>query len=377
MKKKSRIVFLDYLRVIAIFMVMLVHACEQYYFGADGGLYIAWRWDAWWVVAIDSACRAAVPLFVMASAYLLFPIRGGTLGVRPPPVGVWLKHRLLRVGVPFVMWAAVYNLKFGGGWLDCLFNFPSATGGHLWFVPMLIGLYLLTPLLSPWAEKVERKELRGWILLWLFTATFPFLRKLCGYWCGAPSFGAIPYLYGECPWNGFGAFHYVSGFVGYMLLGLYFRRFASNFSWRRTLAFALPFLAIGWTIVAGGFYFRIANYGASFPVSAPYAAAVDLEMSWEFCSLGVAMTVIGYFMIIRKFTYDGAFYRSVILPFSGASFGVYLVHILVLVAVIGWFKPAVTTPLAIFGAAIVTLIISATISMLGRKLPQIGKWIFG
>ena len=92
---------------------------------------------------------------------------------------------------------------------------------------------------------------------------------------------------------------------------------------------------IGWTIVAGGFYFRIANYGAGFPVSAPYAAAVDLEMSWEFCSLGVAMTVIG------------------------------------------WFKPAVTIPFAIFGAAIVTFLMSAVVSMLGRKIPKIGKWIFG
>ena len=365
---KPRVVFLDYLRVIAIFMVMLVHACEQYYFGADGGFYISSKWDAWWVVAIDSACRAAVPLFVMASAYLLFPIGNG---------GGWLRHRILRVGVPFAIWAAVYNWKFGGGWVDCLFNFPSATGGHLWFVPMLIGLYLLMPLLSPWAEKVEKRELRGWILLWLFTTTFPFLRKLCGNLCGAPSFGAIPYLYGECPWNGFGTFHYVSGFAGYMLLGLYLRRFAGDFSWLRTLKSAIPLLAIGWTIVAGGFYFRIANYGASFPVSAPYAAAVDLEMSWEFCSLGVVMTVIGYFAIIRKLTHDGWFYRRIVLPLSGASFGVYLVHILVLVAVVGWFKPAVTTPLAIFGVAITTFLISAAVSMLGRKIPKIGRWIFG
>ena len=373
---KSRIVFLDYLRVVAIFMVMLVHACEQYYFDADGGFFIASRWDAWWVVAIDSACRAAVPLFVMASAYLLFPIRG-TNAAAQDGMGAWLRHRILRVGVPFAIWAAVYNWKFDGGWSNCLFNFPAATGGHLWFVPMLIGLYLLMPLLSPWAEKVEKKELRGWILLWLFTTTFPYLRKLCGYWCGEPAFGAIPYLYGECPWNGFGTFHYVSGFIGYMLLGLYFRRFSGEISWSRTLGFALPLLAIGWMIVAGGFYFRISNYGAGFPVSAPYAAAVDLEMSWEFCSLGVAMTVIGYFLLIRKLTSDWTFYRRVILPLSGASYGVYLIHILVLVSVIGWFKPSVTTPIAIIAAATTTFGLSSLISIIGRNLPKIGKWLFG
>ena len=366
---KDRVVFLDYLRVIAIFMVLLVHSCEQFYFGDDGGLYIASGRDAGWLVAIDSACRASVPLFVMASAYLLFPIRGAGDG--------WLRHRMLRVGVPFLIWCGVYNWRFDGSWLACLFNFPAATGGHLWFVPMLVGLYLLMPLLSPWAEKVSEKELRGWLGLWLFTTTFPFLRKLCGYWCGAPDFGAIPFLYGECPWNGFGAFHYVSGFIGYMFLGLYFRRFVGEWSWRKTLSVALPLLLVGWAVVAGGFYFRLAKYGASFPVKAPYAAAVDLEMSWEFCSTGVAMTVIGYFLVIRKLSACGGFYRHVMLPLSNASYGVYLIHILVLTVVTGWYKTLVPTPFSIIAIAVTTFVISSLLSAAGRRIPWIGKWLLG
>ncbi len=371
----KRIAFLDFLRPLAIFMVLLVHACEQYYFGADGGLYIASRTDAFWTVAIDSACRAAVPLFVMTSAYLLFPLRSG---VETWP---WLRHRLVRVGVPFAIWCCVYNLRFGGGWTDMLFNFPMGTGGHLWFVPMLLGLYLLMPLLSPWAEKASEKEVRGWLALWLFTTTFPFLRKLCGHLCGAPSFGAVPFLYGECPWNGFGTFQYVSGFFGYMLLGFYFRRFVGQPSWRRTLACALPLLAVGWAIVAGGFYFRIARYGATYPVSAPYAAAVDLEMSWEFCSLGVAMTAIAYFMLVRgisSWRMEGtALYEKIVRPLSESSYGVYLVHILVLTEAIGWFKPALATPLAIPATAFTVFAISS-LAVLGiRRIPFLGRWLCG
>ena len=41
---------------------------------------------------------------------------------------------------------------------------------------------------------------------------------------GAPEFGPTPFLWGEAPWNHFGAFYYVSGFSGYMLLGFYFRK---------------------------------------------------------------------------------------------------------------------------------------------------------
>ena len=35
---KERIVFLDYLRVVACFMVMAIHACEPFYLGGEEGL---------------------------------------------------------------------------------------------------------------------------------------------------------------------------------------------------------------------------------------------------------------------------------------------------------------------------------------------------
>lgn len=365
---KSRVEFLDYLRVFAIFMVLMVHACEQFYFGPDGGFLIKSAGDAAWVVALDSAGRAAVPLFVMASAYLLFPVTR--------PTGEFLRRRLLRVGVPFLLWAVVYNIRFDGSWAAMAFNFPMATGGHLWFVPMLVGLYLLMPLLSPWAEKASEKEVRGWLLLWGFTTLFPYMRKLCGHLCGAPSFGAVPYLYGECPWNGFGTFQHVSGFFGYMLLGFYFRRFAVEWSWRRTIAWAVPLWLVGWAIVAGGFYFRL-PVGKGYPVAGPYALAVDMEMSWEFCSLGVALTVLAYFLVLRKFSGGGVLYRCLVRPLAEASFGVYLVHILVLVAVIEPIKSALPTPLAIVAAAVGVFVISSLLSLAVRKIPKLGKWICG
>jgi len=364
----KRIVFLDYLRVVAILMVMFVHACEQFYFGQDGGFLInTWR-DAVWVTAIDSACRAAVPLFVMASAYLLFPVT--------KPTGAFLRHRLLRVGVPFVLWACVYTWRFDGAFCSMLFNFPMATGGHLWFVPMLIGLYLVMPLLSPWAERASEREVRGWLVLWLFTTTFPFLRHVQAWWLGAPSFGAVPYLYGECPWNGFGAFQHVSGFFGYLLLGFWFRKFAPALSWRRTLAWALPTGLVGWAIVAGGFFFRIPSE-QGYPVTGPYALAVDLEMSWEFCSTGVALTVIAYFLILRKLNVAGWFYERIIRPLSAASYGVYLMHILVLVVLAERLKPAVSTSAAIFLMAVGTFAASSLVALLLRQVPFVGRRLVG
>ena len=368
MMQNGRIAFLDYLRVFACLMVMFVHACEQYYFGSDGGFHIASAGDAFWVTAVDSASRAAVPLFVIASSYLLFPLT--------KPTGEFFRRRLVRVAVPFAVWCALYVWRFDGKPVDCLFNFPMATGGHLWFVPMLLGLYLLMPLLSPWAEKASEREVRGWLVVWLFTTTFPFLRVLALKMLGEPSYGSVPFLYGECPWNSFGAFHYVSGFFGYLLLGLYARKFLPCLSWRATVRAALPLWIVGMAIVWYGFYGRIPFAGA-YPVTGSYAQVVELERSWEFCGTGVLMTVVAYFLVLRKFDWRGALYRRVVLPISQASYGMYLIHMLILVPVTAWLRPHLGNPACIFAIAALTYALSAAIALCLRALPVAGKWLCG
>ena len=362
----DRVVFLDWLRVIACFMVMAIHSCEPFYLGGDAPniTTIANKWDAIWISLVESVCRVCVPLFVMASSYLLFPLKR--------PTGEFFRRRLWRVVVPFVVWACAYVWWFDDSWGKACFNFPDACG-HLWFVPMLLGLYLLMPLLSPWAEKVTERELRGWLILWLATTTFPYLRRAWAALFGDPSFGAVPYLYGECPWNMFGMFHYVSGFIGYMLLGFWFRRFAPELSWRRTLAAAVPLWLVGAAVMGGGFYFRIPG----FPCAKPYAFAVDLEMSIEYCSTGVAAAVVAAFMLVRKIKADGAFYRYVVRPLSEASYGTYLLHMFVLLEVFDAVRPHCGTPATIFVTAVVSYVVASAVGVLVRRIPFVGRLVVG
>lgn len=366
-KSNNRVVFLDYLRLAACFMVMIIHAVEPFYFDGEMNLHIATRSDAIWVSLIDSAARACVPLFVMTSCYLLFPLK--------VPTRDFFRRRATRILVPFILWSCVYVWHFGGTFKEMIFNFPGAAG-HLWFVPMLFGLYLAMPLFSPWGEKVSKNELRAWIGVWGFTALFPYLRRLSIAVVGEPSFGSVAYLFGECPWNEFGMFQYVAGFFGYMLIALYFRRFIPVFSWAKTLAVSLPLFAIGFSVMAGGFYLRMPG-GGQYPVHEPYAAAVDLEMSIEYCSLGVAAAAVALFLIARKFTADGWFYRRVVVPASESSFGAYLIHILILVPVSCALKGAMPTPICVIIVAAVTFIASILASILLRRIPLVGKYIVG
>lgn len=104
----KRIVFLDYLRAIACFMVILVHVCEAFYFNLDG-ISFSSNADRWWISFIDSSLRPCVPLFIMASAYLLVPLKDST--------PVFFKRRFTRVCIPFIVWGLLYAflpLLWGG-----------------------------------------------------------------------------------------------------------------------------------------------------------------------------------------------------------------------------------------------------------------------
>ena len=69
----ERIVWLDWVRVAACFMVMLIHCTEPFFLGGEGAL-IASSSDAIWVGIFEGVASACVPLFVIAFAYLLLPL---------------------------------------------------------------------------------------------------------------------------------------------------------------------------------------------------------------------------------------------------------------------------------------------------------------
>ncbi len=366
MENKNRIEFLDWLRVIACFMVILVHCIEPFYLGGPEGTFISSESNAIWVTLINSALRPAVPLFVLASSYLLFPLKTDT--------ATFFRRRLVRVLIPFIVWTLLYIFipPFGsgtkpdvaGGLKALPFNFVMTSSGHLWFIYMLLGVYLLMPLLSPWIEKVSRKEERAFLMLWAFTTALPLLRPVATAVTGSPD------LWGECPWNSFGTFYYVSGFIGFLVLGHYFRKYVGNLSWGRTLALAIPFWLIGYAVTAGGFWHFMPR-GLGFPLSAPYETAVEMETTWNFCTFGVMMQTVAYFLLIRKITLSGWFYDHIVQPVSKMSYGMYLMHMFVLAPVFGWINSTgLAMPLVIFISAAITYLICALAARLLAFLPK-------
>lgn len=375
----NREVWIDWMRVIACFMVMVVHSTEPFYLGGEGSL-IATRSDAFWVSFFDTVVRCCVPLFIIASSYLQFPVHY--------PTGEFLRRRAVRVLVPFAIWSLFYAFYWGepvSNLKQLLLNF-NYSAGHLWFVYMIIGLYLLMPLLSPWAEKVGKKELSAYIGIWLFTTLIPLIRDWAATDPLAMTYGptgiprqALFPLWGEASWNTYGTFYYLSGFIGYLLVGLYLRKFGAGISKGRSIAIGIPCFLAGFAICFVGFLRRVfETAGGQFPVGALVNDAVWWETTWINDTLGVAMMTIGLVLLLKNITSCGKFYKKVLLPVSKASYGMYLGHMVALAAYAGLFRSLIgSTPLVILATAIASFVTVAAIAVAVQRIPKVGKLIIG
>lgn len=377
----ERIVWLDWMRVAACFMVMLIHCTEPFFLGGEGAL-IASSSDAIWVGIFEGVASACVPLFVIASSYLLFPLaEGDTLR--------FFKRRALRILPGLLLWSMIYAFVYGQpaeNLKGLLLNFNYAAG-HLWFVYMLAGLYILMPLLSPWASKVSKRELQIYLAIWLFTTLIPIIRDaaLGGELTiiygptGVPRQALYP-LWGEASWNSYGLFYYFSGFVGYLLLGLYFKRFTDTLSWRRTISIALPLMAAGFAIHFGGFIQRVffVDDSCSPILEGGLELGIRWQTTWGNDTIGVVLLTIGWILLFRKIKdADNLFFRYVIKPTSQAGYGIYLSHMLLLVPISALFREIIlfgetvrgvfATPLAIVLGAVATFICTSAAVILFRR----------
>ena len=104
----------------------------------------------WWVSNIYGSLSAwMIPVFMMISgASFLEPRRNVT------PKKLYQKN-IVRMLSAFAFWTvfyAVYNIVSGQELHNDFVTMIFEGHFHLWFIPMIIGMYMLTPLLRPVAE---------------------------------------------------------------------------------------------------------------------------------------------------------------------------------------------------------------------------------
>lgn len=361
----KRIVFLDYVRVFACFLVMVVHASENFY-GAEGSTdmagpqsYLANEGDRLWVAVYDGFSRMAVPLFMIVSAFLLAPMKAGLTSWQ------FYRQRCIRILPPFFIFMILYStLPMLWGQIDAetslkdvsriFLNFPSQAG-HLWFMYPLISLYLFIPVISPWLNKATAKEELFFIGLFLLSTCMPYLNRC---------FGEV---WGQCFWNEYHILWYFSGYLGYLVLAHYIH---VHLTWNRSirLVIGIASMLVGALLTIYSFYVQA--------IPGVTLVTPEIEIGWAFCTINCVLLTAGTFL---AFTCIGnSKSPRLITEMSKLSYGMYLMHIFWLGLWVTVFKHdlALPTVAAIPCIAVSTFICCYVTTKIISLIPG-SKWIIG
>lgn len=162
--RERHVVWIDILRLIAIMLVVLCHSTEEgiYNFALDSVMTMQPEERIFPFVCFTVG-RIGVPIFLLISGYLLLDHEYN----RKATIRFWKKNWLHLIACT-MFWFLVYDLflifnqgeKLQPGEViqDVLFLYKVEMS-HVWYMPMIVGLYAFIPFVGNALSKVEDKKL--------------------------------------------------------------------------------------------------------------------------------------------------------------------------------------------------------------------------
>lgn len=348
MQKSSKIIWADNIRFIATFGVIILHisGIGLYEFGNVSIIH--------WSIAntFDSAMRCCVPLFIMLSGALLLS--------KDKDLLPYLKNRFVRIVLPFLFWSIIYSLLIG---LD-IFNKNSTTTSavtisdfllykgsfkqqayHLWYVYMILGIFLIAPILRKWIKSATEKEILYFLIIWIITVLLDL------------KYFSIFKLNIQLT--------FFSGYLGYFVLGYYLsiKKFEE-----------IPLIKNSITLIIISLI-AFTAYG-TFVLTATKGKFED-EL-YQYLYPNIILLSVAVFLWVKSWRFEFAFISSWRNKVNEYSFGIYLAHVAItwILNEIGFNWSFIHPLLAIPVTATICLIISFGLIHFLRLIPG-GKYISG
>ncbi|RAP45611.1 MAG: hypothetical protein BZ135_05305 [Methanosphaera sp. rholeuAM6] len=298
----ERIVYADYLRVIGILGVMGVHLCGNYL--SKTPLFSG----IWYQGALFySITRSGVLLFVLVSGLLLLD--------RPQSIDR-LPHRIERVMVPFVFWLFVFYLKmifidhsivaasaydFVGGFVNCILN-PNIISIEFWYIYMIIGFYLMLPIIRKWISNTDEREIKYFLVVWFAVLVLNYFNT---------RIMILEYV------------NLFTGYLGFFVLGYYLNTTDSKYANSFTLGLAL--------FIAGTLMMLLSILiptWMSGQLNMDYVGYLNLAPSSVFKAMGMFLMLKNVdFKTVFKTRSDSV--NEFMRKFAEITFGLYLIHLLI------------------------------------------------
>ncbi|HOO25305.1 MAG TPA: acyltransferase [Clostridiales bacterium] len=341
--KKAHILYIDILNILACFGVVVLHSTDEVFsFSASG------TWKA--AVLLQAFWHFAVPVFFMLSGATLIGYRKRYTTLE------FFKRRFLRIGVPFIFWTLFYVV-----WNRYILSKAPLEGPHelfevfmqnkasniFWFFYALIPIYLLMPLLSAVDWQKHRK-----MLLYILILCF-FYNQLLPLWLH----------FGEIRPSEYAAFPFAGVYVDYALLGLYLKDSKLT---KKLISFGFASFLIGFLGMAFATWFVSSVKGQT----DMYYMGYHCVFCW--------LISVGVFILVRYFC-DLSFAKKLmshektdrlVSNLSGASFGVYLTHLIFIVLLRPGLK-LIHPVLSMTAGAFLVYLVSVTAIMILKKIPVV------
>lgn len=343
---KKRETELDILRLLAMLCVIWVHVG-----GMETDALPTSDPNCQWLIFLKSIVTWQVPVYVMISGRFFLDSE------RQMPF-VKLLKAIKRLVIAFIVWDVVYQIYYiltdayvGLNWKGILSQ--SLIGPyHFWYLYMIVGLYLITPFLR---KITEEKRMSEYFILLFFI--FMLLTKYC---VKLPFVGPTF----DSMLNSMGM-KFVLGYSGYYVLGYYLRRYPlSN-------KMELMLYVCGFVLLLSG---AAANTICSVRENA------YTERFTGYTNPNTIIVAATIYTLFTKRISKVRFPEKVthlLSMLSEYSFGVYLVHALILsvFAAVG-LQPTILHPvLAMPLITLLAFMITVVIVMIIRKIPKLGKAI--
>ena len=296
--EEKRSYYLDYLRVMATFAVIVLHVAASNWYKADIH-FLEWNIFNFY----DSVVRWPVPVFVMISGVLF-------LNKKEIPLKKLYSKYIFRIVKAFLFWSFFYAVIF----YEQTGNIVQATENlikghfHLWFLFMIAGLYVIIP----FTKKISESDfLTKYFLLLalLFTFLLPQAVKIItifSEYYGAFAKEVIGHF----------NFYFVMGFPGYFLLGYILSKIEFTKKQERII-YTLGILGFLVTIIMS--------------VIVSFVSGEASEIFYSSTTVNVLCESVAVFVFFKK-----KFNRpsKIIMLLSKYSFGAYLIHAYILEEVI-------------------------------------------
>lgn len=348
--KKNRIFYFDFLRIMAIFAVVSLHIANHHWADTDVNTF---EWQIYNLYL--SLVRWGVPVFVMISGALFL---GKDVSIKK----LYRKY-ILRIVVSLYFWSVLYAL-----WNDFVVEKSFSKSGfikevlfghyHLWFMFMLIGLYMIVPLLN----KIVANKKTAWyfvILSFVFVFAIPQLTEIAGFKFSGVS-NIVNALVSRLQ------LHMILGYSGYFVLGYLLNETVIKKKHRR-LIYLSGLLGIVLTIV----------------LTSVFSVAMQSPKTTFFANptINILMVSVAVFVFAKTHLNKPLLSerkQNFLLFFSKCSFGIYLIHPFFIETLdhLLHITPRSFNPVLSVPALTLLVFISAfLVSAILNKIPFVKKWL--